>query len=267
MCEGFSRSLALSTYKVYVGLCHCLVLSFMIQVLWLDFFFFLFSLHSHSLYCNYFLVSLCQSWMAGLLHGNKPQTFWHICNPHINEIQPKGNKVRSACWEVGSQRKTLSPLSLLLVALHLCVTVSLRNELPGWLSACSCLFSWIFDIFLWVAKDKRLVLVFGASPACSRFLSLTQWPLVFMNCFLWRSELFPSPVASPVLLEHREPLQAASAGRDCAALRLCGWEALTLCFQRCRKIFFCSFITCLFLSLKPGLEFDCMHLHRNWHNS
>ncbi|KAA8580119.1 hypothetical protein FQN60_005654, partial [Etheostoma spectabile] len=37
------------------------------------------------------------------------------------------------------------------------------------------------------------------------------WPVVFVNCFLWRSELFPSPAASPLLLEHGEPLQAASA--------------------------------------------------------
>lgn len=74
----------------------------------------LFSPPSSSLYILMVILSLYSSlslgcsWTAGLLHGNKPQTFGHTYSPHIKEIQPKGNKVRSAYWEVGMQEKTLT---------------------------------------------------------------------------------------------------------------------------------------------------------------
>lgn len=99
------------------------------------------------------------------------------------------------------------------------------------INACSLDGSWIVHIVLLVAKEKRL-LVFFSLPCLFSFSPCNTVALVFLNCFLWSSELFLSPVACPMLLEHGEPLQTASAGRDCAASRLLRWEAGTLFFQK-----------------------------------
>lgn len=66
-------------------------------------------LHPRGVFCRSFhvvdLLSFSYSWMVGLLHGHKPHTSRHPPTPHIQETQPKGNKICQAYWETGWQKK------------------------------------------------------------------------------------------------------------------------------------------------------------------
>lgn len=125
-----------------------------------------------------------------------------------------------------------------------------------------------FYSFLLVAKEKRLALVFVASPACSRFLSVTQWLLCFWSVSSGGLKSFHTQW--PVLCYwSRKSLNRQP--------RLCGCKTVALCFQKCSmdKIFvvFCmtanvSFrnkvVSSLFTVDLPFLLFICLHETTFW---
>lgn len=219
------------------------------------------SLHSHGLCSHPFLAFFFVQ--AGLRLGcNDLQTFGHTRkgNPALRQL----TKVGLLGGWLAEKRNTSSSSFLYVFAFALtvfyvmsCLTDRLTllqfpASLPTYRpDACGVDGGWIFCIFL------QLILVFTASPACSRFLSVTQRPLCFWTVSSWGLNSFPSPVACPILLERGEPLQAVSTGKACAASRIYGWKAVDT-LSKVHKIF-CSFcIICLLLCL---VELASCHLH------
>lgn len=162
-------------------------------------------------------LSVWSSLSVGLLNS----CIW--AHRRVNPEETKQGHYIGRLSSVLKKKSHLSHISSLLVhALQFSVFFSsLINCLTYQLMASVCMrLGWNFYISYQQLSRKTSFLFLQPPLLVLTSLSNTV-ALVFLNCFPWRSELFPYQVACPLLLEHQDPLWSTSVGSHCAVSRHC----------------------------------------------